>query len=119
MYVLTWVIRYYTISLLFPGTCYKTDLSADYIAYWSTSMAQSEQSRIFFPLVALGSFLFAIGGEDAVGGNYLDSIARYDIINDVWDENFGNLTIGRSKHCAVVYSGEIWIIGGERFVLKY
>ena len=81
-------------------------------------MSQSVQTRIFFPLLAVGSFLFAIGGEDADGGSYLDSIARYDIANDVWDENFGTLPVGRSKHCAVVYNDEIWIIGGKRFVLK-
>ena len=78
-------------------------------------MAQTVQNRIFFPLVSLGSFLFAIGGKDALEGNNLNSISRYDIVNDVWDENFGTLLVGRSKHCAVVYIDEIWIIGGERF----
>ena len=68
---------------------------------------------MFFPMVPFGSSLYLIGGLDQFG-THSHVITQYDIENDVWDESYGSMPVGRSKHCAVEFNDEIWIIGGER-----
>ena len=64
-----------------------------------------------FPLIAFGNCLYLVGGMDSEG-NKVAAISKYDIVSDVWSENYGVLPTSRSRHCAVEYSGEIWIIAG-------
>jgi N-acetylneuraminic acid mutarotase len=76
-------------------------------------MGQPMLERVYFPLISSGSHLYAIGGEDSAG-NQLDSVARYDIVNDIWDESFQTLQVGISRHCALEYDDKLWIIAGKR-----
>ena len=94
-----------------------SDLNLVEIDYWSTSMTQSTQLRAHFPLIAMESYLFAIGGVDQ-NNISLSSIAKYDIENDLWFEVDGTIPVERSRHCAVEHEGEIWVLAGLRLTLK-
>ena len=84
------------------------------MSQWSVGMAQlPARKAMYFPLLSLGSYLYAIGGLDTAGAP-MDDISRYDVVNDAWTLNYGVLPVAISRHCAVEYEDEIWIIGGLR-----
>lgn len=75
-----------------------------------TKMPKMKNKRACFQLVALGDFLFAIGG--LTPGGYTKTLERFDMISEEW-ELAAPLQESRYRHAACVTNkGKIMVSGG-------
>ncbi|XP_065178345.1 kelch-like protein 18 [Sycon ciliatum] len=81
------------------------------------AIGSMKQVRTAVTVAQLNGFIYAIGGEretqySQYGTSYLNSVERYNIKSDVWD-NVAPLKTSRSFAASAVLNDLIFVIGGE------
>jgi len=71
-----------------------------------------EQSRCGLQAVALDGFIYAIGGRDSSTGRVLDSLQRFDPIQNAWT-SLEPMRSRREFHAAAVLNQKIYVAGGS------
>lgn len=61
--------------------------------------------------VVLGRYLYAIGGRDRHRQAYYDIVERFNVDTQAW-EMFQHLTHPRAWPAAMVFHGQIYVVGG-------
>lgn len=75
------------------------------------------QERIGFSLVAVNSFIYALGGGDCKNMTMLNSVERYDPSLDTWTE-VASMTYSRARLSAVAHNNSIYVFGGAQYMKK-
>jgi len=89
--------------------CYKYEVATD---TWS-AIAPLPVGKVVLATATDGSFVYAIGGSSAAGGEYTDTVYQYDIGLDAWTQ-VASLPVALAWCKAVGYNGtHIYLAGGH------
>jgi N-acetylneuraminic acid mutarotase len=81
-------------------------------AGWS-SLQSSPLSRTEVGAARIDSFIYVVGGFLAPNGDTTDKVARYDIVNDRW-EQVAPMPVGVNHPAIAALGGKLYVHGGYR-----
>lgn len=80
---------------------------------WRTDGAQLNTPRHGATAVTLNGYIYVMGGA-TINGNVLNTVERYDPVNEIWDEAVvAPFDIPRVDATSMVLGGKIYLIGGQ------